>query len=303
MDAAVPFDIERHRSLYPFRSHWLIRGGHRLHYVDEGRGEAMVLLHGNPTWSFYYRQLIRAFSPRYRVIAPDHMGCGLSDRPDEREFAYTLEGHVANLKALLDHLSLPGKVTLVAHDWGGMIGMAWACANAERVGRVILLNTGAFLIPPGKGLPWQLWFVKYFPLLPTVLVRGFNAFALGATVLGTKKGLAPEVRRGLTAPYNSWRNRLATLRFVQDIPASPRDPSYALAKWTDEHLHLLRGIPMLILWGGGDFVFDDKILDEWRRRFPEAEVHTFPDAGHYVLEDKPDEIIALMTDFLSRHPL
>ena len=214
-----------------------------LHYIDEGTGEPLVMVHGNPTWSFYFRHLVTTFSPRYRVVVPDHMGCGLSSRPAEKTFAYTLESHVNNLEDFMDHLGLTSRVTLVLHDWGGMIGMACACRRPERIARIVLLNTGAFRFPEDKKLPWQLAFVKKTPVLPDMLIRGFNAFAFGATYLGTKKGLSREVRRGLTAPYNTWQNRLATLRFVQDIPASPADRSYALTSWVDEHIGTFKNHP------------------------------------------------------------
>jgi haloalkane dehalogenase len=114
--------------------------------------------------------------------------------------------------------------------------------------------------------------------------------------------LPADVREGLLAPYNSWRNRLATLKFVQDIPLSPADPSYNMAAEVDQHLEQLCGKPMLVCWGERDFVFDRDYLAEWQRRFPTAEIHRFPDAGHYVLEDVPDRILHLLKQFLNRHP-
>ena len=121
--------------------------------------------------------------------------------------------------------------------------------------------------------------------------------------MASRKKLPPDVRSGLTAPYNSWANRIATLKFVQDIPVGKHDPSYDLVKHVDQHLHQLAHCPMLILWGKHDFVFDTDYLNEWRHRFPNAEVHLFADAGHYVLEDVPDKIVPLVKDFLFRHAL
>ena len=263
----------------------------------------MVAVHGNPTWSFYYREIVKALSPSCRVIVPDHVGCGLSSRPTDEVFDYTVESHVDNLEALLDHLGLTSNVTLIVHDWGGMIGMACAARRPERIARIVILNTGAFLIPEDKTLPWQLSFIRHFPAIPALLVRGFNAFSYFATFLGVAKTMSGEVREALTAPYDSWENRIATLRFVQDIPVYPGDKSYALVKWTDEHVHLLGHIPMMICWGMKDFVFDEIILAEWRRRFPEAEVHTFSQGGHYILEDEGEAIVVLIKEFLKKHPL
>ena len=115
--------------------------------------------------------------------------------------------------------------------------------------------------------------------------------------MASHRGLAKDVKRGLTAPYNCWKNRIATLKFVQDIPLGEKDPSYRLVKQAGEQLHILSKLPMLICWGLRDFVFDGDYLNEWRRRFPNAEVHTFSAAGHYVLEDAPDDIIRRVKDF------
>jgi haloalkane dehalogenase len=298
-----PFDITPHRGLYPFASHWLKAPGYFYHYLDEGQGAPVVAVHGNPTWSFYFREIVKALSPSCRVIVPDHVGCGLSSRPTDEAFEYTVGSHVDNLEALLDYLGLASNVTLIVHDWGGMIGMACAARRPERIARIVILNTGAFLIPKEKTLPWQLAFIRHFPAIPALLVRGFNAFSYFATFLGVEKAMSGEVRAALTAPYDSWENRIATLRFVQDIPVYPSDKSYPLVKWTDEHLHLLNHVPMMICWGMKDFVFDEIILGEWRRRFPAAEVHTFPQGGHYILEDEGDKIVVLIKDFLKKHPL
>ena len=141
------------RELYPFVGAYLNLDGNALHYLDEGSGDPVVMLHGNPTWSFFYRRLVPALSDRCRVIVPDHIGCGLSAKPDDAHYRYTLEQRVADLGALLDHLGLKKNITLVLHDWGGMIGMAWAVKNPERVRRLVLLNTGAFHLPASKPFP------------------------------------------------------------------------------------------------------------------------------------------------------
>src|SRR5436305_7666249 len=122
--------------LYPFPGHHLAVGdGVRLHYLDEGAGEPVVMVHGNPTWSFYYRNLVLTLRDRYRCVVPDHVGCGLSDKPPADRYPYSLDRRVADLTALLDHLKLDRDVTLVVHDWGGMIGTAWAARFPERVDR------------------------------------------------------------------------------------------------------------------------------------------------------------------------
>jgi haloalkane dehalogenase len=278
-----------------------IRDGLRYAYRDEGEGEPVVMVHGNPTWSFYFRGLIAGLRDRYRVIAPDHIGCGLSDKPPDERYAYTLASRVEDLDTLLEQLGIRANITLVLHDWGGMIGMTWASRHPERVKRLVILNTAAFLLPPGRSLPWQLWLVRNTPLGP-LLVRGLNAFSRGLVACCAVKRLAPEVRAGYLAPYDSWANRIAVLRFVQDIPLRPGDRCYELVRSVMEGLERFRSLPMLICWGEKDFVFDGAFLAEWQRRFPGAEVHRFPDAGHLVLEDAGDEITPLVRDFLQRHP-
>lgn len=293
------------RRLYPFESRYLDRNGARLHYLDEysgpGRREGaspLVFIHGNPTWSFYFREPIKALRATHRCIAVDHMGCGLSDKPDASEYGYRLRDRVADVEALFDHLGIEENVTLVVHDWGGMIGLTAALRRPERIARLVIFNTAAFLLPAGRELPWQLKLVHRDTAMARLLVQGLNLFAVGAAWTATERGLSPEVRAGLLAPYDTYANRLATRLFVHDIPLDETHPSYELARWTDENLHRLAHVPTLILWGRHDFVFDDAFLAEWRRRFPAAEVRVFEDAGHYVLEDAAERIIRRVQKFL-----
>jgi haloalkane dehalogenase len=260
------------------------------------------MLHGNPTWSFYYRNLVLGLRDSYRTIVPDHIGCGLSDKPDDSRYEYSLRQRVADLEALLDHLELRENVTFVLHDWGGMIGMAYAHRHPERIKRLVILNTAAFPQPPGKRLPWSLRLCRNTIVGP-LLVRGLNAFSRGAVRYCVCKPMPSKVRDGYLAPYDSWRNRIAVLRFVQDIPLALGDRSFDLVHEVGAGLHRFAALPVLICWGERDFVFDHHFLDEWRRRFPTAEVHRFPDSGHYVLEDAGAEVLPLIRDFLRRHPL
>lgn len=286
-----------YRHLYPFESHYFDRDGLQLHYLDEGQGEPVVMVHGNPSWSFYYRNLAQALSPTHRVIVPDHIGCGLSDKPDDTRYRYTLESRVADLEALLDHLGLTRDVTLVVHDWGGMIGMTYAVRHPERIKRLVVLNTAAFGLPRTKSFPLALRLSRD-TALGAYLIRGFNAFSAAASVVGCKQNpMHEELRLAYQAPYDTWENRIATLRFVQDIPLLPGDPAWDLVQHTADHLDRLAEVPMLIGWGMRDFVFDAHFLAEWERRFPRARVYRFPLAGHYVLEDVGDELVPLIRDF------
>ncbi len=290
-------------SLYPFQGSRLEIRGASLHYLDEGQGDPVVMLHGNPSWSFYYRNLVQALRGEYRVIAPDHIGCGLSDKPTDDRYRYTLERRVDDVERLLDHLGVRSRITLVLHDWGGMIGLAYAARHPERVGRVILFNTAGFRLPTEKPFPWELRLART-PLLGAFLVRGLNLFARGAARAGvTRRKMAPSVRAGYLAPYASFAERIAVHRFVQDIPLGPRDPGFEIVEAVERSLEKLRRLPVLIVWGARDFIFDDAFLAEWRRRLPGAEVHRIADAGHYVLEDAVEDVLPLVRDFLERHPL
>jgi pimeloyl-ACP methyl ester carboxylesterase len=293
-----PVDPDHYRALYPFRPHFLRLGKLRYHYVDEGSGDPVVMVHGNPTWSFFFRRLIGALATDHRVIAPDHMGCGLSDKPDDGEYDFRLKSRVADFSALMDHLALE-RVTLVVHDWGGMIAMAWAVANVHRIARLVITNTAGFFPPRQKAIPWRLWAIRNLGALATPAVLHGNLFARGAIHMAPHKKLPAAVKRGLLAPYNCPRNRLATLRFVQDIPLAPGDSGYDIVSRVERRLGDLTHLPMLILWGRHDFVFDVDYYNAWCRRFPQAAHHLFDDAGHYLMEDIPERIIDHVRNFLN----
>jgi len=297
------FDPSKLGSLYPFPSNYLDINGLKYHYLDQGEGDPIIMLHGNPTWSFYFRSLIQALSPDYRCIVPDHIGCGLSDKPDDTVYDYTLKSRVGDLENLISHLSIDRKITLIVHDWGGMIGLIFALKHLDKIGRMIIMNTSGFLPPAGKKIPLRLLFILKFKWLSKLLIQGLNLFAVSALYMATRKGLPKDVKKGLTLPYNSWKNRIATWKFVQDIPLDESHISYEPVHDADQNLHRLTGIPMLFCWGKHDFVFDLSYLEEWKRRFPDAEFHLIEDAGHYVLEDSPDAVISLVREYLKRHPL
>ncbi len=285
---------------YPFASHFLDLDGLKYHYLDEGTGLPVVMLHGNPSWSFYYRNLVKAISDRFRCIVPDHIGCGFSDKPGDDRYDYTLPRRVDDLERLLEHLKINEKITLVVHDWGGMIGMAYSVRHPERISRLVILNTGAFPLPQEKPFPLPLSICRN-TWLGTFLVRGFNAFSRGATLVGCKQNpMSDELSRLYQLPYNSWKNRIATLRFVQDIPLKHGDRNYELICKVSDGINQFSGLPILIIWGEKDFVFDCHFLNEWKQRFSSAEVHSFPEAGHYILEDRQDAVIPLISEFLYR---
>ncbi|MCP3914240.1 MAG: alpha/beta fold hydrolase [bacterium] len=268
-----------------------------MHYVDEGPRDAPVLLclHGNPTWSFYWRSLIEAFKGEFRVIVPDHIGCGLSEKP--QDWPYTLVTHIQNIERLVETLGLEN-ITLAVHDWGGPIGMGAATRHPERFARLIVTNTAAF---PAPGLPASIAMGK-LPLLGSFMIRGLNMFARSATVKTTKTRLARDVRRAYLAPYDSYKNRVAIWRFVKDIPTRVSHPSYSTLSDIEVALHRMHDRPMCILWGEKDWVFTPEFRKTWQAHFPAATVHTYDNAGHYVLEDAGATAIEDLRAFFAANP-
>ena len=181
------------------------------------------MLHGNPTWSFYYRHLIDSLRGSYRVIVPDHIGCGMSDKPDDSRYHYTLASRVDDLELLLDHLGLDRDITLILHDWGGMIGMAYAARHPERIARLVVSNTAAFHKPAGKPLPRALAICR--DSRPGRVTGPRDERLLPGDRVDRLQTAADDSRaaQAYVAPYDSWNNRIAMLRFVQDIPLHPGD--------------------------------------------------------------------------------
>ncbi|MFH2058685.1 MAG: alpha/beta fold hydrolase [Pseudomonadota bacterium] len=286
--------------LYPFESNFLNINGHNLHYIDQGRGKPIIMIHGNPTWSFYYRNPITSLSKTHRTIVLDHIGCGFSDKPDTQAYHYTLKSRVNDLDCLINHLDIKEKISLIVHDWGGMIGLAWAVDNIDRIDKIVITNTSGFLLPKDKRFPLRLWLIKYLGFFAIPAVLGLNVFAKAALYMASETRLPPKVKKGLIAPYNSWKNRIATLKFVQDIPISKKDDGFAIVDHVDKHLDQLDESQLLFLWGAKDFVFDLTFFNEFKRRFPNAQSKIFQDAGHYLFEDKPKETITLIKAFLNQ---
>ncbi|MBS0463170.1 MAG: alpha/beta fold hydrolase [Proteobacteria bacterium] len=295
---------------FPFTpKRFAVRPGIAMAFLDEGPrdGQVVVMLHGNPSWSYYWRHLVLglrdpASGKGYRCIVPDHIGMGLSDKPGDDAYEYTLQSRVDDLGALLVHLGIDGPLTLAVHDWGGMIGFGWALAHAPQVERLVILNTAAFPLPEAKPMPWQLLFGRGSKF-GALAIRGFNAFAAGAARQGVVTPMPADVRRAYLAPYDSWAHRIATLRFVQDIPLGPGDRAWSLVAEAGKRLHEFADRPTFIGWGLRDFVFDHHFLDGFTQALPNAQVQAFDDAGHYVLEDKHALLVPAIRTFLDAHPL
>ncbi len=280
---------------YPFTSQWFEVNGQTLHYLDEGRGPVLLMVHGNPTWSFAWRRLVKDLRQNYRIIAIDHLGCGFSEKPQDRD-VYTLEGHIQRLAELVRLLNLQ-QITLFAHDWGGAIGMGCAGRLSERFQRFVLMNTGAFR---SQAIPFRISLCR-IPLLGELGDRGLNLFARAALTMAVEKPLSSAARTGFIAPYDSWAHRIAVHEFVQDIPLNSSHRSYATLMEVEKSLERFRDHPMQLIWGMKDWCFTPKdFLSEFRHRFPKADALELPDAGHYVFEDAPDAVLQQTRCFLDK---
>ncbi|MGL4942184.1 MAG: alpha/beta fold hydrolase [Thermoguttaceae bacterium] len=287
------------RDLYPFASSFHDCRGLKYHYVDtapkDADREVILCVHGNPTWSFYWRNLIAAFQDSYRVVAVDHIGCGLSDKPSAHDYDYTLAQRIDDLVSLIDSLKLR-RVTLVGHDWGGAIGLGAVCARRDVFDRIVLMNTGAFT---GERCPVRIRLGRV-PFFGRLAICGLNSFARAATTMAVTKPLPNAVAAGLLAPYNSWANRVATYEFVRDIPLDSRHRSFATLRGIESQLTSLADKRICLIWGVRDWCFTPKFLARFQQFFPNAETHTISDASHYVVEDATDEVIATIREFLKK---
>lgn len=283
--------------LFPYPSQEFRAGDHVMRYVDVGDGDRTLLcVHGNPTWSFYYRSIVERFSDRYRVIAVDHIGCGRSDKPSRDAFDYTLAAHRDNLVSLIEHLDLT-RVTLIAHDWGGAIGLASMIQVRPLLERIVLLNTGAF---PPPYVPWRIAACRV-PVLGTAAVRGLNAFARAAVTMAMSRNrLSPEVADGLLEPYDSWQNRVAIDAFVRDIPMKRSHPTFATLAHLESELPSLADVPAALIWGMKDWCFRPECLRRFQQAWPAAQVVEIADAGHYVLEDATEEVLVAIERFFDQ---
>jgi len=290
--------IEDWRSLYPFGSHHLSIDSLRYHYLDEGTGQPLLMVHGNPTWSFYWRNLVSAFRDRYRTVVPDHIGCGLSDKP--QDYPYRLERHIENLVRLIEHLDLTD-ITLLVHDWGGAIGLGAALRVPNRVARIVLFNTGAY---PPPFIPFRIRICRT-PIVGQWAVRKLNLFARAALTMAASNPdrMTPDVRAGFLAPYDSWKHRIAIYRFVADIPMTRRHPTWQILANIESGLPSLADRPIQMIWGMPDWCFTPACLERFLAIFPAAEVHRLEDAGHYVIEDAHERIVPLVDRFLNEHPV
>ncbi len=290
--SALPASV---RELYPFTPRtFVLPCGARMSYLDEGPREAPVVLmvHGNPSWSFLYRPLVLALRDRFRCIVPDHLGCGLSDKP--QGFDYYLGAHIENLGRLVDHLGIK-RAHLAVHDWGGPIGLGMARRRPGFIDRLVIFNTAAF---PSRHIPKRIAICR-LPWIGALLVRGLNGFSGAAVSMAVSKPLSTGAREAYLWPHRSWADRIAVREFVRDIPLGPGHRTQAEVDAIGASLGQLRERPTLIVWGGRDWCFDDEFLEEFKRRLPAARTVRLAEAGHWVLEDEPEVVAREVSAFLT----
>jgi len=306
------------RSLYPYDSHYLALGSQRasggaqvrLHYIDEGprgvsselarhkpssdrfdtsgvqhRASSILCVHGNPTWSFYYRSIVDRFSATNRVVAVDHIGCGMSDKPPQ--YTYTLQQHTDNLVALIDAIDMQ-RIVMVVHDWGGAIGLGAALRRLDRMAGLVVLNTGAF---PPPYVPLRIAACR-LPWIGSFAMRHLNAFARAATVMAIDRlpRLETKVRDGLLAPYDTAAHRVGIDGFVKDIPMSKTHPTFATLQKLESDLPKLGQLPIRLVWGMKDWCFTPECLRRFKVAWPNASVCELSDVGHYVMEEAAAEV-------------
>jgi len=281
---------------FPFKPHLKTINGFKMHYVDEGVGEPIVCLHGEPTWGYLYRKFISPLSKTNRLIVPDHMGFGKSDVP--RNLPYTLAQHVDNLTKLLLGLDLED-ITLVGQDWGGPIMFGFAVNYPDRVKRLVIMNTGIGVYPEGART-WVSDMVRNGTYEKTLgnLKKSLPTLLKGGVSEETK--VTETMIRAYTAPFPDRASCRGAMAFPLDIPVGKNHPSAPFMHSILERRNLLREKSKIIIWGLKDPVFPKAILDWWIQAYPRIEVHELPEASHFLQEDAPDEIVRIIQQFLSK---
>lgn len=277
-------------SEYPFQSRFLQVPAGKLHYVDEGAGKPVVLVHGTPSWSFEFREVIRALRGSYRLIAPDHLGFGLSERPED--FSYSLTEHTQNLRRLIADRGLE-KYSLVVHDFGGPIALPLALDEPERIEKLVILNSWAW--PMGVDPKFEknkafldTWLMKFL-----YLRANFSASYMVKASWGRQKPLTPELHRRFKSMFPDKSSRLGTWAFAR---ALVRDEPYLQS--LRERLGRLRDIPTLVIWGMADPMVGAPHLARWREELPGARFVELADVGHFPQEEAGAEVAEQLRRFL-----
>jgi cis-3-alkyl-4-acyloxetan-2-one decarboxylase len=287
---------ETFEGTFPFLPQYHVVNGFAMHFVDEGSGEPVVMLHGDPTWGYLYRHFLPTLAQKYRCLVPDHLGMGKSAVPQDAS-CYRLEQRIAHLEALLLHLDVRG-ITLVVHDWGGPVGLGFATRHPERIKRLVLLNTWAFAPWPGGTFPRLLELIRS-PRGETFVLQknGYLEPALVGTTFHAEALTGP-ILEAYRAPFPTPESRLAMLWWSRDIPVTETDVSYAEMKRIEHALPLFSQTPVLLIWGMQDPVLSPAVVQRWQHVYPHARTHEIEDASHFLQEDAHDRIVGWIEAFL-----
>lgn len=274
---------------YPFDHKTIQLTTGTMHYVDEGEGKVILFVHGTPTWSFLYRNFIKAFSDQYRTIAVDHIGFGLSEKPEN--FAGRPEDHAKNLNEFIEKLNLTD-ITLVVHDFGGPIGLAAAIDQPERFREIVLLNTWLWETESNDDVQKINKVVNSFIGRFLYLWLNFSPRVLLKKGFADRSNLTKNTHKHYLKPFHDKLSRYAPYRLAQALFGSS---DWYQSKW--ERLDVLVQKPWLILWGMEDNFLSSNFLQKWEQRLPNADIHRL-DCGHFVQEEEPSEAISLLRNFL-----
>lgn len=303
---------ETFNNTFPFKPHFFEGQGFKMHYVDEGQGESIICLHGQPTWSYLYRKFIPELSKDYRVIAPDHMGYGKSETP--QHMPYTFQQHVENLAALIEHLGCKD-ITIVCQDWGGPIAAAYTIRQPEKIKRLILMNTmmgyGVAVQdvpktdPPPPGLMDSSWFIWVREKIEDGTYEDIMKH-LGHHVVSNMKKLYFHDSSVITSdwidaysrPFSSVAETKAAIEFPLDA-AQNRIKDYVIQGLKTGNLDKLRTIPAMLAEGMADRAMPPAmVIDDFKRLWPDAPIVKLEDVGHFCQEDAPKRLVALIQLFM-----
>jgi haloalkane dehalogenase len=275
---------------YPFKPHFEKINGFDMHFIDEGTGEPILCLHGEPTWSYLYRNFIKELSNSNRVIAPDQMGFGKSDVPQEKK--YRMHEHIDNLTKLILKLDL-NNITLVVQDWGGPIGLGFAVDHVERIKRMVIMNTSVGVMREGRK-PW------YATLEEKGIYKEFIMNIEGVIKGGIyqKDNITDSMINAYTAPFPSEEYYIGAFAWPKDIPIGDSHPSAPTMKHVRENLNNLSEKEKILIWGLKDPIFPKKMINWWQKIYTDIKTYEIKDASHFLQEDAPDEIISIISDFI-----
>lgn len=290
---------------WPFEPRWFESSGGQMHYIDEGPrdGKPVIMVHGNPTWGYLYRNFVTPLAEAgYRVIVPDHLGFGRSEKPDRADL-YTIRHHCDRLDALLESLDLR-EATVVCQDWGGPISLWWATKHEERVRSLFVLNTFAHRPRGEVKLPAPIRLFRS-RVVGELLVKGVHFFVRGFLFrVGIKhrNRITKDLKRAYLSPHPKWSTRTSILVFPREIPFGSEGEVADLLGEIEAGLEAhFRHKPVKITWAMKDIAFKPEFLDElWLKTFPDAEVERLADAGHYLQEDAHERIVPALIEFLAK---